>query len=151
MKTSPDIVDFGEQLNAIRQKYGARFHSKNEAVTEAAALWGAQCNDCGVLTQVTETISVVHARYSATIRLYETAKGYWHIALDLRMPDSGFGTPASVWTHQAYTSPLAARRVAIAHLLKRTANAKQGATQRAELQAFRAKLEAELTPQLSLF
>jgi hypothetical protein len=151
MKTRQDIVDFSDELTAIRHKYGARFHSKNEAVTEAAALWGVQCNECGVLTQVTETISIVHARYSATIRLYETAKGYWHIALDFRMPDSGFGTPASVWTHRAYTSALAARRAAIAHLLKRTANEKQGATKRAELQAFRAKLEAELTPQLSLF
>lgn len=151
MKTNPDFVDFGEQLNAIKQRYDSRYHAKNEAVMEAAALWGAQCNDCGVLTQVTETISIVHARYSATIRLYETAKGYWHIALDFHMPDSGFGTPASVWTHRAYNSALAARRAAIEHLLKRSTSEQHGATKSAELQAFRAKLEAELTPQLSLF
>ena len=151
MKMNPDTVDFGEQLNAIKQRYGSRYHAKNEAVIEAAALWGAQCNDCGVLTDVTETISIAHARYSATIRLYETAKGYWHITLDFRMPDSGFGTPANVWTHLAYNSALAARRAAIEHLLKRTSSEKHPAARGQELHAFRAKLEAELTPQLSLF
>lgn len=144
-------MDFGEQLDAIKQRHDSRYHARNEAVIEAAALWGAQCNDCGVLTQVTETISIAHAHYSATIRLYETAKGYWHIALNFRMPDSGFGTPASVWTHRAYNSALAARRAAIEHLLKRTASERHPTARSHELHAFRAKLEAELTPQLSLF
>lgn len=144
---SHDIVDFRVELDAIRQKYGPRFHCEENAVIDAAALWGAHCNAHGVLDQITEKISVKHKGYSATIRLYRTAKGYWHIALDFTAPDSGLCTPASVWSGIAYASDLVARRAAIECLLNRRAVRADGA----DLRTFRAKLEAELTPQLALF
>lgn len=151
MTTNQDIIDFRAELNAIVQKFGPRYHCDESAISQAADLWGAQCNKHGVLDQITEKIRVEHKGYAATIRLYRTAKGYWHIALDFTAPLSGFATPASVWTGIAYTSDLAARRAAVGYLLSRgTIQAGSGGLP-SDLNAFRVKLEAELTPQLALF
>lgn len=146
-----DIVDFRCELHAIKQKFGPRYYCDEQAAQEAALLWGAHCNMHGVLDQITEQISVEHKRYSAAIRLHETAKGYWHISLSFNAPDSGFASPATVWNETAFTNEPAARRSAIEQLLQRCADRLDTRERNTELKTFRNKLEAQLTPQLTLF
>ena len=147
---TPDTIDFRCELHAIREKFGERYYDSEEAVQEAAQLWGLACNKHGVLQQITERIRVEHRGYSATVRLYESAKGYWKVATDFTAPDSGSGGPASVWGATAFTHELAARRCGIMRLLERC-DTQERYGNCAELAAFRRKLEAELTPQLDLF
>jgi hypothetical protein len=101
-----DIVDFRREFHTIKQKFGPRYYCEEQAAQEAARLWGAHCNVHGVLDQVTEQIRVEHKRYSAAIRLYETAKSYWHISLGFTTPDFGFATPATVWTKRPSSADL---------------------------------------------
>ncbi|WP_123644191.1 hypothetical protein [Histidinibacterium lentulum] len=51
---SNDIIDLRCDLHAIKQKFGERYFASEEAVQEAASLWGASCNKHGVLDSVTE-------------------------------------------------------------------------------------------------
>lgn len=145
-----DTVDFRSELQAIRQKFGPKYYRQPKAAQEAAKLWGYRCNEHGVLMTVAETISVEGKGYSATVRLYESQKGYWHISTDFHAPDSGSRNPASVWDGVAFTNALAARRYGIGRLLDRCDTQKRYPDTSA-LAAFRKKLEAELTPQLALF
>lgn len=145
-----DMIDLCADLHAIRRKFGPQYYREPQATIEAAALWGARCNQHGVMNEVTEKIRIEHRGYSATLRLYESEKGYWHVSRDFTAPDSGSGSPASVWDGIAFTSALAARRYGIGRLLERCdIQERYGNT--AELATFRSKLEAELTPQLALF
>lgn len=148
---SKDIIDFRAEIFEIKQKYGPRYHCEGKAIREAAALWGAQCNEHGVLNQLTDLITVEHKRYTAAIHLYETGKFYWHVALSFSTPDSGFGSPASVWTGTAFSNDLAARRWAVYSLSGRCHGRAETYPKDADLAAFRNKLEEELTPQLALF
>lgn len=141
-----DIIDFRCELYAIRQKFGPRYYCERQAAQEAARLWGVHCNEHGVLDQITEDIRVEHQRYSATIRLYKTEQGYWHVSHGFSAPGSGFAVPATVWNETAFTNELAARRWAVDRLLRRC-----DARLDAELRAFRDRLAMELTPQLALF
>lgn len=145
-----DTVDFRSELKAIRQKFGPKYFREPKAAQEAAALWGYRCNEHGVLMQVTEKIRVEGKGFAATVRLYESEKGYWHISTDFHAPDSGSGNPASVWDGVAFTNALAGRRYGIGRLLERCDSQKRY-TDTPALAAFRRKLEAELTPQLALF
>ena len=56
---SSDIIDMRCDLHAIRQKFGARYFASEEAVREAASLWGASCNKHGVLDNIT-AVSYTH-------------------------------------------------------------------------------------------
>lgn len=145
-----DMIDLCADLHAIRQKFGPKYYQEPQATIEAAALWGAKCNSCGVLTDVTERIRVEHQGYRATLRLYESEKGYWHVSRSFDAPNSGSGSPASVWDGIAFTNALAARRYGIGRLLERC-DQQERFDKSAALAAFRRKLEAELTPQLTLF
>ena len=102
------------------------------------------------LTDVTERIRVEHQGYSATLKLYETEKGYWHLSCDFHAPDAGSSSPASVWNWIAFTNALAARHDGIKRLLERCDQQKRF-SHSAALAVFRHKLEAKMTPQLSLF
>ncbi|MCZ4269087.1 hypothetical protein O4H48_14415 [Rhodobacteraceae bacterium G21628-S1] len=145
-----DRIDFRCELHAIRQKFGPKYFREPKAAQEAARLWGYDCNEHGVLMHVTEKIRVEHKGYSATVRLYESAKGYWHVSTNFTAPDSGSGNPASVWDGLAFTNGLAARRYAVGRLLDRCDTQKRYGDTPA-LATFKRKLEAELTPQLALF
>ena len=145
-----DIIDLRCELHNIREKFGDRYFANQEAVQEAARLWGTECNRNGVLNNVTEKIRVEHKGYSATIRLYESAKGYWHVSVDFTVPDSGSGGPASVWDGTAFANALAGRRWGVERLLQRC-DTQERYGRNADLAVFRRKLEAELTPQLTLF
>ena len=145
-----DMIDMRCELHAIRQKFGERCFANDEAIQEAAALWGAICNRHGVFNSPTEKIRIEHKGYNATIRLYESEKGYWHAAYDFNAPDSGSGGPVTVWDGIAFKTALSARRWAVNQLLDRCDRQKRFDQSR-EVPAFRRKLEAELTPQLSLF
>lgn len=147
---STEIIDFRCELHEIREKFGARYYANDDAIQEAAHLWGARCNRHGVMNDVTERIRVEHRGYSGTVRLYESDKGYWHAAHDFNAPDSGSGGPATVWDGTAFTNALAARRWAIKRLLNRC-DSQMRFDKSPEVAIFRRKLEAELTPQLALF
>ena len=80
----------------------------------------------------------------------QSQKGYWHVSRDFTAPDSGSGSPASVWDGIAFTNALAARRYGIGRLLERC-DTQERYNDTPDLAAFGRKLEAELTPQLTLF
>ena len=147
---SNDIIDMRCDLHAIRKKFGERYFASEDAIQEAASLWGASCNRHGVLDNITEKVRVEHKGYSATIRLYRTGKGYWHVARDFNAPDSGSGGPATVWDGIAFKNALAARRWAVQRLLERC-DKQERYDRNPALGTFRHKLEAEMTPQLALF
>ena len=145
-----DMIDLCADLHAIRQKFGPHYYREPQATVEAAELWGARCNQHGVMNQIAELIRIEHKGYSATLRLYQSDKGYWHVSRDFTAPDSGSGSPASVWNGVAFKNDLAARRYGIGRLLERC-DTQQRYNDTPDLAAFRRKLEAELTPQLTLF
>lgn len=146
-----DIVDFRCELYAIKQKFGPRYYREQQAAQEAARLWGVHCNKHGVLDQITEKIRVEHRRYSVTIRLYETERGYWHVSLGFSAPEAGFAIPATVWNETAFINEPAAHRWAVGRLLQRCDAGIDAHGSDTELRAFRDKLAMELTPQLALF
>ena len=150
MTNTTDMIDLSADLEAIRQRYGPQYRREPQATIKAAALWGAKCNSHGVLTDVTERIRVEHQGYSATLNLYETEKGFWHLSCDFHAPDAGSTSPASVWNGIAFTNALAARRCGIKRLLAQCDQQKRF-SHSAALAVLRSKLEAEMTAQLSLF
>ncbi len=142
------LIDHSQAIDAIKRKYGPRYFVDPEAFAEAATLWGANCNEHGVVSDVTERIEVKHERCSAEVRLCRTAKGFWLIGLSLTLPQSGFGTPPTVWDVQGFSNGRAARHWAIEYLIERIVrNSQLKEPTRAE---FVRSLQAAKTPQLSL-
>ncbi|MCF3932869.1 hypothetical protein L1787_05500 [Acuticoccus sp. M5D2P5] len=146
-----ETVNFSAEIAAIKQKFGPTYHREPKAIEEAAQLWGLKCNPQGVIYSAAEDIKIEHKGYSAAIRLYGTGKGYWHVSLSLITPQSGFGTPATVWGCTAFTNALAARKWGLARLLQHCRGSAESRGADARLAVFLTKLEAERTPQLALF
>lgn len=149
-KHSPYIVNKSEELNAIRRRYGPRYFCQDEAIAKAAALWGAQCNDCGVVQGVPETVFVEHQRFKAEVRLYQTAKGFWFMGLSLTTSKSGFGTPPSVWEPCAFTDDMHARRWALDYLIHHLTFSEEHPANDPQKAAFIDRLECAKEMQLSL-
>ena len=124
---------------------------KPEAVAEAAALWGAECNDCGVLTDVTERVDIAHGGFVAEVRLYRTGKGYCLVALWLGQPDSGFAIPTSVWSRSGFADLDEARGWALDYLIDSLNGRNATPSREAAKRTFIQLLEEARTPQLSLF
>ena len=102
--TSYKTIDMIDELNLIKEKYGERFFANEEAILEAAKLWGCEVNDCGVCRPLQkETIAQV-GTCNAVFSFYETSKGYWLIGLSLMTSFSGRGYAPSTWDGIGYPS-----------------------------------------------
>lgn len=148
--THTHIADKSDEIAAIKAKYGKRYFCEPLAIAEAAALWGAKCNDCGVLLDPIEKIEREHKRYRAKIRLYETDKGYWFTGLDLSTAISGFGTPSSIWDCYAFTDRQAVRAWAFNYLIHRLTFSGETPVHDREKARFIALLEDAKVEQLCL-
>lgn len=148
---SPYIVDKSDEIEAIKRRHGPRYYCEPEAIAQAAALWGAQSNDCGVVLGLRDTVQIEQGRYRSEVRLYATAKRFWFIGLSLTTSMSGFGSPPSVWEPCAFTDNLHARRWALDYLIHRLTFSGKRPSADPQKAMFITKLEVAKTPQMELF
>lgn len=156
------LIDLTEPLNAIRRAYGERYFAISEARWEAAALWGVtpetqSINDCGVFTAREENITHCHGECRVTITLVQTPNGYWAMSTSYMTRFSGSTYAPSVWCAQAFPNRDAAHLMALRELtdhlqqiLDSRCSTNSELNQR-EIRQMLGLLEAEKTPQLSLF
>lgn len=141
------MIDHSAKIEAIRQKYSLRHHFSEEALFEAATLWGGSPNPCSVLPSEREML-FKNGLCSAEISFAETSKGYWLIGVSASTSMGGFGYAPSVWDSFGYASRHEARQAGIEQLLhffqKEDGN-------RPDIRMVLRVLESEKTPQLSLF
>jgi hypothetical protein len=152
----PDIIDFRDEIAAIRNRYSPRADLSEGALKEAAALWGGSPNAHGVLPAREETLAV-HGRCKAIVRLACTSKGYWLMGVCVSTAVSGLGYSPSVWDRVGYGSCHDAR---LAGILKMEdwfnrhlsgGNSCISEKTRVEIRHILETLSAEKTPQLDLF
>lgn len=150
MASEPFIIDKSAELDAIKWKYGPRYFACADAAAEAAALWGAGINECGVMQNLAESIAVEQKRCSAVVNLHQTNKGYWLYGCYLTLPLSGFGFAASIWNARSFTCDMAARRHALDHLIERAGLTSDTPSGQSEHTMFLQKLEDAKAKQLCL-
>ncbi len=159
----PDhTIDLTESLNAIRRTYGERYFAIPEAQWKAAALWGVtpethSINDCGVFTSLDDRITLRHGECRITITLVQAPNGYWTMSTGYMTRFGGSTYAPSIWCTQAFPSRYEARLMALWELtgnLQQIAESKCSTNtelNRREIRQMIALIEAEKTPQLSLF
>lgn len=141
------MIDHSAKIEAIRQKYDLRHHFSEEALFEAATLWGGSPNPSGVLPSEREVL-FKNGLCSAEISLAETSRGYWLIGVSASTSMGGFGYAPSVWDSFGYISRHEARQAGIGYL---TDFFQRQDGNRPDIRMVLRVLEAEKTPQLSLF
>ena len=52
----PEIIDFSNEILAIKKQFGLQYWSKPEAMKALANLWGASGNNAGILDYKVEII-----------------------------------------------------------------------------------------------
>jgi len=142
-----NVIDHSQELQAIKDKYGERFHHEPKATQEAAELWGIETNKCGVCRNITTEVLIDEKRITAEIYLARTTKNYWLTGISAHTSLSGTGYAPSVWDRTGYTSYDAARKQAIQKVkdfFSRSALEK-------EKSFIFSKISEKETPQLSLF
>lgn len=115
------VLNLREAQNAIRRKYGPRYHIMDEALRDVAALWGIaphdDCiNDCGVFIPY-ELITCRTARASAEIRIAESPSGLFAMDISYSAPISGAGAAPSVWNRIAFLGRDDARMAGLHELI----------------------------------
>lgn len=152
-----NTINFNAELSAIRTKYGERFFANENAILEAADLWGCQPNEHGVCRPLkTETIAEV-GQCQGSLSFYETSKGYWLMGISTMSSYSGRGYAPSVWDNIGYPSYDDMRLAGVLKLIvffegviDDTSSCNSNANRLNAKQMLRI-LEAEKTPQLSFF
>jgi hypothetical protein len=149
------VLDLREAQNAIRRKYGPRYHVMDEALREVAALWDIapgnhRINDCGVFIPY-EVISCRTARASAEIRMAESPSGLWAMDISYHAPISGAGAAPSVWNRIAFFSKDDARMAGLHELIGIFTRKAAAGPEAAEAGKMLVMLENARTPQLELF
>lgn len=148
-----ETVDFSRELEEIKKEFGERYYMEEAATRKASELWGAPSNDCGVCLNRQEETLINANHFKAQITFCHTSKDYWLIGLNYSTPMGGMGYAPSVWDRIGFTSYHDARLAGIQTMLdyfnRAAKNLSQ--TQQAEAQKVIQQLEAEKTPQLSLF
>jgi hypothetical protein len=109
------VVDFTEQQNALRRKYGERLWLDPAAKRAQAALWGAtigrHVNDAGVFCRRVQSVRLVCVgRCCGTIRLVHAPVGLYVWAADVQTAVAGQSWAPSVSEHLGYRSRQAALR-----------------------------------------
>jgi len=142
-------INHSEQLNAIRSKYGNRYHHELEAHREAAALWGADANSCGVLPATHNETVLDAGSNKAEIRFCQTSKGYWLFGISCQTNISGHGYAPSAWDSVGFTS-LEAARIEAMRRICRFFDHERRPDVKSAAEVLRAKLQS-LVEQPSLF
>lgn len=155
-------IDLDAALDTIQSTYGDRYFAVPEALWEAAALWGVtpetgSINDCGVFTPLSDVLHWHDGRCKVEIRLVEAPNGYWAMSVSYFTATSGYASMPSVRNRKAFPTREDARLAAIDELIERLhreADSRCSAitdANRREIRQMIERLEAEKTPQLSLF
>jgi hypothetical protein len=108
-----NVVDHSLELQAIKNKYGARFHHEPKATQEAAELWELETNKHGVAQNIQTEVLISEKRITAEIYLARTRKNYWLIGISAHTSMPGIGYAPSAWDRTGFTSYDAARKQAI--------------------------------------
>lgn len=150
------IIDKTEEIEAIARKHRNN-PCREEAVAEACAVWGANCNGSGVLEdRRTEVIAMV-GRCKAQVSFATSGNGVWHIGIWAETRISGNCYAPSVWDRIAYGSEQDARLAGVERLIaifKRELGSENSCSSDAnkrEIRELLKRLDAEKTPQLTLF
>lgn len=147
------IIDFTQELKAIKRQYGPSYHRNPEAHRAAGRLWGTDCNDCGVPQCYMEDVHVCIGSYRAAVKMHLTQKDYILVGLDATTATGGFGYAPSVWRGVGYTDELTARRSGIDGLMayfNRYGETSQSRAMKDILRRVINTLHDEKTPQLNL-
>lgn len=151
------LIDHSGEIAAIREQYGPDYHRNGEAVAQAAALWGVEPNPHGVCRPVREESIITAGRCMGKLYFCHTAKDYWLIGAHGCTAISGFSFLPSVWERIGYHSYDDARLAGVLRLLvffegeARSTNSCHSDSSRREAREAVRHLEAEKTPQLTLF
>lgn len=141
------IIDRGEELQKIKDKYGRRYCIEPEATEEAAKLWGVEANEHGVPLNVETECVLNFQRAFASVHLASTSKGQWLVGISASTAVSGLGYYPSAWDRTGYADYDTARKEALLRLRSYFGEAVRGR----ELQAILIRLADAETPQLELF
>ena len=155
------IIDMRPELDAIRRQYAPRYWHAAEALLAAASLWGIAppmaedvIRPSGTFRHAQEeTLARIGQSYAA-VSLVQAPNGLWAMATHGQTLTQGYGSAPSVWHDHAYHSRDAARLVAVHILTSWFQGIVTGRHSDAERDLARrivSLLEAEKTPQLSLF
>lgn len=165
MNTLPRIVigslsitalDMRPALNAIRAKYGSGYHVNTECFNEICALWGIEphhdcINDSGVFITCMR-IDHRAGRCRAEVRYARSPSGLWAMDTSYTTATGGAGSAPSVWNRLAFLCEADARSAGLRELIERFRGIEaQGGTVATDARKLIGLLDAERTPQLSLF
>ncbi|OEK01167.1 hypothetical protein BFP97_06425 [Roseivirga sp. 4D4] len=155
--SAPPKIDKSKEIQSIKSKFGSRYYFNPEAHKEAALLWGAECNDCGVALNRKKEVIIQVASCIGELQFVETSKGYWLLGISAQTSVSGFGYAPSVWDNFGFASYWDARAFGVEKLIKFfsarvvTSNSCSSATTKANCQRVVELLRGERAPQLDLF
>lgn len=151
-----EVIDLRPAQNAVRAKYGPRYHVSDNCLREIAILWGIEqpqgiINDAGVF-KTCKNIRHRAGRCRAELHLAASSSGLWAMDTSYAAALSGGGASPSVWNPVAFLSEQDARVAGLHELLTRfRAIAASGMPEAAEARTLTDLLVAERMPQLSLF
>ena len=152
----PEIIDFSNEVLAIKKQFAPNFWRKPEAMNALADLWGASTNAHDVLDYEAETIVQV-GQCEGEIKFAHTSKNYWLIGISARSAFNGLGYSPSIMATQGYATRTRARKDGILKLVEFFNDVVQdNSSCNSESNKTNAKktlsiLQSELTPQLGLF
>jgi len=151
-----EVLNLRPAQDAIRAKYGPRYHVSDDCLWEVAALWGVQphheiINDAGVFTPYRE-IGHRGGRCRAEIRYASSPSGLWAMDTSYMVAMCGGGASPSLWNPLAFLNEADARTAGLNELITLFRGiAACGGSDAAEARKLVDLLEAERMPQLSLF
>lgn len=153
---SIEALDMRPAQNAIRAKFGPRYHVNPECLKEIAALWWIEppnncINDRGVFVACTR-IDHRAGRCSAEVRYARAPSGLWAMDTSYMTATCGAASAPSVWNRLAFLCEADARTAGLRELIQRFRGiAECGGSAALDARKLTQHLEAEQTPQLSLF
>ncbi|MEO1282929.1 MAG: hypothetical protein AAFV69_14475 [Pseudomonadota bacterium] len=155
--TGVAVCDLQPAQDAIRRKYGPRYHVSEHALWDCAALWGIapthhRINDCGVFDLFDEAIEFKAGRCRAEIKLAATPSGLCTMGTSHILSMSGAGSAPSVWNRIAFHNLDDARAAGLAeHRARFSRVVQSGSSDSADARKFLEQLDDAATPQLALF
>lgn len=155
--TTFNTITYADELQTIRQKYGARFYDDENAINEAAELWGCTPNEHGVCRPLKRETVVQIGQCRGDLSFYKTTKGYWLMGISTMSGYSGSGYAPSVWDSIGYPTYEDARLAGVRKLIDffedvtNDCSSCNTTTNRKNAHKALQELHAEKTPQLTLF
>jgi len=143
--------------DAIRSKYGRDYHRNDQALQDAAALWGATLNQMplnriGVFEFLDDIVGLRAGRCEAIVKMAVAPNGLCAMETSHRLPLSGAGRAPSIWNPVAFFSLDDARTAGLSkHRKLFTAIAQKSGNEAAEAKAMLDLIEDAATSQLQLF